>query len=312
MLRDGSGSDRQNPRDGGEPAGVPGWMVGASCDLGTSALVRQEVIPRLIAAHAPPGAGADLPLVGRPGAPALDPDLVADIALDQDALCLVEKLEAAFAAGATVDHVLIDVLAPAARILGTRWEADLVDFVEVTMGLWRLQEAVQALSSGRHAPAARPAPAGRALCAVVPGDEHGFGSILLEEMFLHAGWAAEGCRTAGAGELVDHVRSGWFDVIALTGSIDQPIARLRDLVAALRNASANPAVGILVGGHLFKANPGLADAIGADATAEDGRAAIALAAAMVARLAPQHGPTLDRSHRTEHDPALRGSSAGLG
>jgi methanogenic corrinoid protein MtbC1 len=312
MLRDGSGSDRENHRDTGEPAGMPAWLAGASCDLGMSALVRQQVIPRLVAAHAAPAEGASAAPIGRPGTPRLDPELVADIALAQDALSLVDRLEAALSAGATVDDLLVDALAPAARILGTRWEADLVDFVEVTMALWRLQEAVHTLSARRLPAAIRMSPTGRALCAVVPGDEHGFGSVLLEEMFVHAGWSAEGCRNASSAALLDHVRSSWFDVIALTASIDQPIGRLRELVAALRNASANPAVGILVGGYLFSANPGLAEAIGADATAEDGRAALALAATLVARRASPHDPFPSSHHGIGGDPALRAVTASLG
>lgn len=315
MLRDGSGSDREDPRQAGGAAGVPPWLVGASCDLGMSALVRKQAIPRLVAAHSAPDGpsapGADAP--GTPAiapfSPALDPELVADIAIGQDASLLLDRLEAALSAGSTVEDLMIDVLAPAARILGVRWESDMADFIEVTMGLWRLQESVHALSSRRRRLLADNAAGCRVLCAVMPGDDHGFGSIMLEEMFVHAGWIADGCRHGLTEDLVGHVAGSWFDVIALTASIDQPIARLREIIAALRNASINPAVGLLVGGRLFSANPGLADAIGADATADDGRAGIAAAAALVGRLAP--GRAL-HPHRNRHgragDMAMRGSA----
>lgn len=347
MLRDGSGSERQDPPETGKAAavlmrhmGVYRQMVahedhaadedadedmaahvgvGARCNLGTSALVRQQVIPRLVAAHAgplssaQPGSAQPGNLQGEaapeaalpPGRPPLDPDTVADIALDQDAFALLDRLEAALQAGACLEDLMVDVLAPAARALGTRWEADLVDFVEVTMALWRLQEAVHALSSRRRA---GPADAStcRVLCAVAPGDDHGFGSVLLEEMFVRAGWAADGCRGASADQLLAHVAGSWFDLIALTATVDQPIARLRDLVAALRKASANPAVGILVGGRFFSVNPGLHAAIGADATATDAREAIATAAAVVSHLAPQRAARPYRSRYGRGDMAMPG------
>lgn len=310
MLRDGSSSDRVDPRQAGQPASPSTWPQGASCDLGTSALVCQQVIPLLVAAHV---AGEESP--GSPqrlaqlAARAIDAEQVADLALAQDAHVLLERLEAALAAGDSVEDLMVDVLAPAARILGVRWEADLADFVDVTMGLWRLQEVVHALSSRRRPLRPDRAAGCRILCTVMPGDQHGFGSILLEEMFRHAGWMAVGHRDADAAELLAHVGQGWFDLIALTASIDQPIAHLRETIAALRYASANPAVGILVGGHLFSSNPGLADAIGADATARDGKAAIEVAAAVVARLAPQRMALPHRSHQTwVGDQAMRGSA----
>jgi hypothetical protein len=54
--------------------------------------------------------------------------------------------------------VFIDLLAPSARRLGQHWEDDDCDFVDVTMGLWRLQEVMREVTMRfrRRARAARP------------------------------------------------------------------------------------------------------------------------------------------------------------
>ena len=61
---------------------------------------------------------------------------------------------------------MVDLLAPAARLLGEYWEDDRCDFVDVTMGLWRLQEVVHEIAA--RAPADRAAGGRRALARCSP------------------------------------------------------------------------------------------------------------------------------------------------
>lgn len=265
-------------------------------DARMASLIEDEMIPKLIAAFRT-GIARRKPSSGlqpATGGICLAPDLIADTALDSEPGVLMDMVEEALACGLSHDSLLVDVLAPAARCLGSRWENDTVDFIEVTMGLWRMQEVVHELSARRAADFSRtvtgqPEIAGkRILFAVAPGDTHSFGSVILEEMFEQAGWATRSCRDGNLSKLRAAARSQWFEMIALTVSIDQPAADIAGLVMALRQSSRNPDVRIMVGGEAFTDRPGLADDVGADATAEDGRAAIQMAALLLENVEVEH------------------------
>jgi methanogenic corrinoid protein MtbC1 len=248
--------------------------------LSLAGLIETDVIPRLLVAHRV----QPLPIAEPPVAvPVFDAERIADLALADDAPGLLATAQLLLSTGAAVDALLVDLLAPAARVLGTRWEQDEIDFIDVTMALWRLQMLVHevAATPGRVAPGAR-SPTRRALFAVVPGDGHGFGSVVLEEIFRRDGWETVGQREATEAELLADVARDWFDVVALSASIDKSAANVGVLLADLRAASRNPGVALMVGGPVFAADPGLAARIGADATAPDARGALANADRLVA------------------------------
>jgi methanogenic corrinoid protein MtbC1 len=284
MLRNGPNDDTARTNSPGSPEALgSGERTGASSDQDMSSLIQDEIIPRLLAAHR-----LDETQLRRNLAPmklggGLDPDAVADQAIDSEAGGLVQMFETAIARGADIESLLIDVLAPAARCLGTRWEQDSADFIDVTMGLWRLQEVVHELTGRAVVPDGGGRSDRRILCAVAPGDDHSFGSVILEEFFRRAGWQADGSRSASRAELLSTLLSDWYDVVALTVTVEQPSATLADLLAAMRAASRNPAVLIMVGGRIFSEQPGLADVVGADATASDARGAVSKAERLVER-----------------------------
>lgn len=299
MLRGGS-NGREMPRNFANPdrrsggtgdpveLAVPATVTSADltvCQQSMATLIADEIIPRLIAAHRGDESNVD-PAGVQDVLIALNPVRLADEAVATDAGRLLEIAEAAMTAGLSFEALLVDVMAPAARILGERWEDDRADFVEVTLGLWRLQELVHLLAAGRQ-------PFGhdyagmserRVLCAVAPDDTHSFGSVLLEEMFRRAGWIASAARGLSSGALLAEVRQGSFELIALTVSVERNSAVLAGLVSALKAASRNPGVRIMVGGPVFVADPGLADAIGADATAPDARTALKMAEMLVGQM----------------------------
>lgn len=242
----------------------------AACHPTMASLIADEIIPRLIAAHRTEGGGALFD-----GAGELDPARLADLAINSETRHLADLSERALAEGVGFESLLLDVMAPAARILGERWEDDRADFIEVTLGLWRLQELVHELASRRcGTDCASAMPERRILCAVAPGDDHSFGSLLLEEMFRRAGWICTGLRGATRTQLLRQVSEGWFEIIALTVSVERNSATLANLVADIRAASCNPGVSIMVGGPVFNDHVSLADEIGADATASDAKAAL--------------------------------------
>ena len=206
---------------------------------------------------------------------------LAPLALEVEADALLAHIEAILARGVSVDSVMVDLLAPTARMLGEFWEEDRCDFVDVTMGLWRLQEVVHEIAA--RLPSDRMLAAGghRALFASMPGDQHNFGTVVVDEMFRRDGWITDRLSDVETSDLLAKVGDEWFDLVGLTVSCDRHLAALPSIIAAVRNVSRNPGVCVMVGGRVFSADPDLAAMIGADGTARDARLALKTAADIV-------------------------------
>lgn len=248
----------------------------SSSPLALAKLIEGEVIPRLLVAHRAPD-----PVVSRPPPPIgiVEADAFATRALAVDAWALIEHAESFLARGSTIDSVLIDLLAPAARQLGIYWEEDRCDFVDVTMGLWRLQEVVHELAS--RMPVMCRADEHRALFSTMPGDQHSFGTALVDQFFRTAGWTTARIDPAEAGDLIDAVRSAEFDLVGLTITRAEQLETAPGLIADVRARSRNPDLVVMAGGRLLVERPELALLIGADGTAADARAAVARAEMLI-------------------------------
>ena len=262
---------------------LPGLAEPHAADLLPFALhrlVEGEIIPRLLLAHR---GDATAPRAAAPGPGTAERFAVA--ALQQEAYGLLVEVDAMLAGGNTVEGIFLDVLAPAARHLGLMWDADECDFVDVTMALWRLQEIVHELAARMPGAAERRGGERRALFAPLPGEQHGFGSLMVEEFFRRAGWTTASELSATEADLVGLVRGRWFELVGLTVTCETNVARLPGLIAALRGASRNPRLGIMVGGKVFTDHPELARGCGADATAADARQAVLVAETLLDVLA---------------------------
>jgi MerR family transcriptional regulator, light-induced transcriptional regulator len=202
-------------------------------------------------------------------------------ALDADTGELLVQIDRHLKRGLRVEDLFVHLLAPAARRLGEDWESDRLDFLEVTMGLWRLQEAlrdVAARSPGRGGAA----PSQRfALFAPIPGDQHGFGSAMVEECFARAGWSTELLIAPTRPDLLTAVGNSFCDLLALTVSCDCPIDKIHSLIVAVRSVSQNPNIVIMLGGRVLVADPGIAAAAGADGTAPTATDALIVAERLV-------------------------------
>lgn len=256
---------------------LPNADASARRDGPLFALIEGEIIPRMMASH--PAEPDDHR--ARPDAAITDDDVdaFAPLALTLEADALLGLAERILHRGVSVDTLLVDLLAPTARRLGEYWEDDRCDFVDVTMGLWRLQELVHHLMG--NAPCACRTGGRRALFAAMPGDQHSFGTVVIDEIFRRAGWDTLRIGDADPMELIGRVAGEWFDLVGLTVSCGRHVPGLRSLITAMRNVSRNPRACVMVGGRIFVDNPELAVNVGADGTARDARAAAAIAARLV-------------------------------
>jgi hypothetical protein len=137
--------------------------IRACSPTAVDALISEQIIPRLLMAQAHGLMPRDMVA----GTQAVDPAEAAKFAslpLELEADELLVLVEGILARGASVRSVFIDLLAPSARRLGQHWEDDDCDFVDVTMGLWRLQEVMREVTLRFPPPrAARPAHGPRCL-----------------------------------------------------------------------------------------------------------------------------------------------------
>ncbi|GJE14106.1 MULTISPECIES: cobalamin B12-binding domain-containing protein [Methylobacterium] len=182
--------------------------------------------------------------------------------------------------GLSLDTLLLDLFAPAARHLGRLWEEDEANFLDVAVALGRLQSLTRTVCA--HLEGSDVSTNGRrALLIPCPGETHLFSLALVASFFREAGWDVV------LSDGVDEdptvlVRTERFDLIGISLSCDVLLPVMTGLVAKLRGASCNPGIRVIVGGPLFLREPACAVTVGADAAAEDGRSAVAIAETLFA------------------------------
>ena len=245
-----------------------------------STLIESEIIPRLMVAHTT-SIMTTMPVDDEQSIDFAEVEAFAPLVMQVEADALLVHIESILARGIAFDTLMVDLLAPTARLLGEFWEDDRCDFVDVTMGLWRLQEVVHEISGRLPTDRLHVAGARRALFASMPGDQHNFGTVVIDEMFRRDGWLTDRISDAETADLLKRVAGDWFDMIGLTISCDCHIANLPSTIAALRNVSRNSQVCVMVGGRVFSANPELAVQVGADGTARDAKLALKTAVKLV-------------------------------
>jgi methylmalonyl-CoA mutase cobalamin-binding subunit len=169
--------------------------------------------------------------------------------------------------------LLDELLAPAAILLGEMWDRDACDFMDVTIGVNFLERMV------RHtANTLLPVRPGRAVLLLpAPGDQHGFGVSLVADGFARAGWHVTTGPGKARGPLCRLLSRQWFDVVGLSVTADRALAALPGCIHAMRRASRNPALFVLLGGHAAHSSPVALAAAGADCVATDLAAALAAA-----------------------------------
>ncbi len=247
-----------------------------------------EIIPRLMLAH-----GVPVNDDTAPEAAACDPgeeaNRVADLLLRQDVDAARAHVQALRHAGMPIEQIYLQLLAPAARRLGALWEADLCDFTQVTVGLWRLQQIVHEHGTAFQREGAAAPNGRRALLMPAPGSQHTFGLLLVGEFFRRAGWEVSGDPTISLQLASRWIAEESFDLIGMSIGSESHAEAVASAILLLRRVSKNRDVVVTVGGPLVNLDPGIVQRVGADATAPDAAAAVALAERLVAR-----HPTPDR------------------
>jgi methanogenic corrinoid protein MtbC1 len=239
--------------------------------------VQLQVIPQLLQRSALRGAGPSVSV----GAHI---DRLAALALQATSHEVVDFVNGLMENGVDAERLYLKLLTPTAVQLGQYWIDDVCSFADVTIGVGHLQTAMRSLHSAFFSDQGQVAPgAPRAMLMPLPGEQHTFGLSMLSAFFTRAGWDTWSGTVADAGELNAMVRGDWIDLIGFSLSHDALLDDARRHIAAIRRASRNPALVIMVGGLPFAQDTSLAQEIGADGTASDGAHAVVIAATLLER-----------------------------
>ena len=179
--------------------------------------------------------------------------------------------------GMSPGTLLEQVFAPAARILGQRWETDECSFYEVTLASGHIQRLVRAISPLFLSDRACFGTMGRMLLTCAPGEQHTLGTLIIAEHFIRDGWDVHLMTIYGSDILLDMVRKTEYDCLGVSISCTQYISGLRKDIRRVRQVSRNADIRVLVGGHLFGADPSLVQQLGADGHATDADSAVVMA-----------------------------------
>jgi len=284
-LRRLSGYDGPSSRFGGDgvlEADSDEWMarvVVADCSEEKLSrtlrdTIESEIIPRLMMAHSsqkePPKRvwNSDWDLS--------EPQIETFTALlvDKNESEVIDFVDELRMQGAPLDRIYLELLAPAAQLLGEYWVQDKCHFIDVTIGLARIQELLRTLSVDFHGERQLQKPAGNALLSVVSPEQHTCGVFMVAEFFRREGWTVWCGAPTYETEIADLAREEWFEVIGYSMSRSTLTPTLKHEINTVRKVSKNPDVQILVGGKAFLDDPSLAEEAGADQFLRDGREAV--------------------------------------
>lgn len=206
---------------------------------------------------------------------------LAELVIRQGAVSSIAYFEGLRSAGTSVEVLFQDLLAPVSRRLGELWEEDINDVIDVTRGVSHLHQIVRQFSDEFQQEVCQPVSNRPVLLLTMPGDEHMLGIAIVGEHFRRAGWHVWGGPPRTIDDILELVAGRWFDAIGLSLSLIFDPESVAADIAKIRRASMNKNVIVQIGGRPFVENPSLVAAVGADATALDGRQAVLQVTSMI-------------------------------
>jgi methanogenic corrinoid protein MtbC1 len=241
-------------------------------------VVEADIIPRLLASYRARAAAAGAPTAKASVSPRTATRLTHS---ETDAACLAlgvigAKPEEAVAAvierliaqGEAAEAGCLELIADAARHLGVLWTEDRAGFEEVTIGMFHLQRMAHDIAPmTRRVALPSGAPRKALLLLTLDGEQHSLARTLLANCFDCAGWQVSTIQVSSTDDVASLVSTVDYDVVGFSMATDVQVSRADHCIKAVRKASHNKNVIIMVGGALILATPSLVETLGADGTA---------------------------------------------
>jgi methanogenic corrinoid protein MtbC1 len=248
--------------------------------LSLAQTIEAEIIPRLMLLHQ-----ERAPIEARTALDVIAPEEIAKfcaLVMDRPLAEALERVVQLQSDAVPIETIYMQLFAPTARLLGEMWEADVCSFADVTIGLSRLQQLMQTLSASFCEERVTIGRSPRALMLPSPGEQHTLGLYMVSEFFRREGWDVWGNSFHAGADVATLVKAEWFDVVGFSLASEVKLDALQPCIDAVRRASQNPAIKILLGGPLVTARPELVEQVGADAMASDAQHAVKVATELVA------------------------------
>ncbi len=209
-----------------------------------------------------------------PGVPAEMVETFTHLAFSPDGSDSALLIEQLLDDGVPPETLMLELLAPAARLMGDMWTGDEANFLDVTLGLSRIQRVLRQF---RYPSLESVADRGSALLVPVPGEQHMLGLRMVEEFLMRDGWRVRCTPVANGEQLRQIVAADPYDFVGFSISGERLLPALRSAIREARAASRNRNVRIMVGGVVFAGQDRSTIPIDADAFIGDARDAVAQA-----------------------------------
>jgi methanogenic corrinoid protein MtbC1 len=250
--------------------------------------IETEILPRLMMAHKQRARSIHrLPEAAEHFGARIDIEKFARLIIARNIVESDSFVEALYENGACLDAIYLDLLSPTARRLGKLWDEDLCTCADVAVGLSRLHQILSRLSPSFVSEGENRGLRRRAVMSTLPGDQHTFGLVMAVDFFRRAGWDVIGWPLATGDRVEEIVRCDVYDMVGLSVSGERQLDLAKAVIEAVRRASRNRTIVVMVGGRVFNEHPEFVQQIGADGSGEHGLQAIERAENLVAQLARQ-------------------------
>jgi methanogenic corrinoid protein MtbC1 len=205
-------------------------------------IIEDQIIPQLLLAHRSALISGALPA----DIFEISEDEIerfAELSAGQDMAGLLGRLEGLLREGLPIQNVLLDVIAPAAHLLGEQWLDDERSFSDVTVGLGTLQRLVAVIGQKVEAPVTKE---GLVVLSAAPGEQHTLSIHVLAELLRTQGWAVRVEPAADEMALLELVGRESVSAIGFTVSNDALVRHLGPLLERIH--ALQPRTQVMLGG----------------------------------------------------------------
>jgi methylmalonyl-CoA mutase cobalamin-binding domain/chain len=177
--------------------------------------------------------------------------------------------------GEPVHQLYLQVFQPALREIGRLWQLQKINVAQEHFCSIATQIVMSQLLL--RVPATKRCGRG-VVVACISGDLHELGARMVADFFEMAGWDAYFCgANTPHAAVAQSVVERKADVLAVSATMGYHLHTVQELVEMVRAEPRCATLRVMVGGHPFTVDPAVWRTVGADGTAADADAAVALA-----------------------------------
>lgn len=250
-------------------------------------MLTKEVIPQLVL---PEEETAELGLP--PAANSLQAAALrlSELAVEKDLAHCRSGIAALVREGYTVERILLEVVQPAARLLGQRWNQDSCNFADVTLGMWNIQQVFTDLAvtlrQSAYGRTFSDEKAPSVVFCTLPDCHHRLGVQMVCAFFARAGWNTRLVHTRTETALVGEIADFAPTLVGLSVSSEADLLKAAGFICRIRRLQKEQPgrpLAVMLGGPAIHVFPELASLTGADMLAGDAPEALAAAEHLIKR-----------------------------